>query len=87
MQSVRAVILASIPIPGAAYGFFPAKPYVENKAVLLRQFLKFIFKRDNPVLFRQIVSLKMSNLFLKFQIFRLQCDDIILEFRLRGLEC
>lgn len=46
-------------------------------------FLQLFFKRGYQVLVRQVLHLKLRNLYLKFLVFRLQCGHIATNFRFR----
>ena len=43
--------------------------------------VRILFKNCDPVIKRYILTLKFRNLLLKFQILCLQCNNIVLNFR------
>ena len=48
--------------------------------------LKLAFQGCDQMILGYIFRVKLRHLFLKFQIFRHQCADVVLEYRLRRLE-
>jgi hypothetical protein len=64
-------------------------PYVIKefgKSLGIFVFLKVLFKCNNPIIRRHLINLKLRNLFMQFQILRLQLGDIMLDRRLSRLE-
>ena len=43
-------------------------------------FLKVFFSRLNSRLEREVLDLQLSNAFLKFRIFRLECSNMMLRY-------
>ncbi len=54
--------------------------------VLHRIILRKLLIRCDPVLKRYILDLKFSNSFMKFQVFHLQCSNVVLNFRVSLFE-
>ena len=50
------------------------------------RFFQFLLYCRQPILIRHVLHLKSDNLRLQFQIFLLQCDYILFEYRLRRAE-
>jgi len=54
--------------------------------MFVRQLFHFPPKSSDFILLGYILYLKLSHLFMKFQIFRLQCNDVLLDFQIRRLQ-